>query len=272
MPITVTERFESRSTQTGENAAVDLAYTVAGTDDDQAARAALESASPTSYPSTSGTLRRMYVTLEPLGPALWKGTAKYVSDLKAPQVGDNVQSFDTTGGTQLVRISKETVSKTGRFGDSAPDNHKMIEANEKHVAGTNIVVPVYTFQESHRLAVSTVTDAYRGLLFSLTGTVNKSAFRGCDVGECLFLGAGGSRRGANPFWEINFKFAASPNKENIKIGDITVPKKKGWEYLWVRTRPFINQEGTSRASIWHQPWFAYVEKVYDEGEWSGMGI
>ena len=56
---------------------------------------------------------------------------------------------------------------------------------------------------------------------------NEGAFRGKVKGEVLFCGAAGSKRGQED-WEVTFKWAASPNKTDIQIGDITVPSKEGW--------------------------------------------
>ncbi len=39
-------------------------------------------------------------------------------------------------------------------------------------------------------------------------------------------------RGSND-WEISFRFAASPNRRNLLIGDIGGISKRGWEYLRV---------------------------------------
>ena len=123
--------------------------------------------------------------------------------------------------------------------------------------------------ETHYLSLAAVTDAYKQALFNLTGKVNSGPFRGLAAGECLFLGASGSQRGESD-WEITFKFAGSPNKTNIQIGDLQpVPAKKGWEYLWVKYR---EEEDTAASSLVQRPVAAYVEKVYPEGDFSGLGI
>ena len=46
MPVTVTEKFESRPTTIGRNSTVDLRYNVEGTEDDVEAYAALAAESP----------------------------------------------------------------------------------------------------------------------------------------------------------------------------------------------------------------------------------
>ena len=139
------------------------------------------------------------------------------------------------------------------------------------VEGVDITVPVFQFSETHYFTNDEVTPAYKGTLFSLTGKVNAGAFKGFQAGEVLFLGASGARRGTDPDddWEITFRFAASPNASGISVGDISGISKRGWEYLWVR---YADQEDTGSHAIVKRPVAAYVERVYDEGSFAGLGI
>jgi len=129
-------------------------------------------------------------------------------------------------------------------------------------------VPVYHFSETHYKADEDVTAEYKATLFALTGKVNSAAFKGFEAGEVLFLGASGSKRGEED-WEITYRFAASPNATNIQVGDITVTSKKGWEYLWVR---YADAEDAGANALVKRPVAAYVEKVYEEGDFSALGI
>ena len=52
----------------------------------------------------------------------------------------------------------------------------------------------------------------------MTGKVNDASFKGLDAGECLFLGASGSKRGEKD-WEIAFRFAGSENCAGLNTGD-----------------------------------------------------
>ncbi|NLF86699.1 MAG: hypothetical protein GX571_11410 [Lentisphaerae bacterium] len=132
----------------------------------------------------------------------------------------------------------------------------------------DITVPVYTFSETHYVPSSTVTTSYKYTLFSLTGKVNNNSFKGLAAGECLFLGASGSKRGTDD-WEITFRFAGSPNRTGLTVGPISGISKKGWEYLWVR---YADIEDTASHTLVKQPIGAYVEKVYEEGSFSSLGI
>ena len=45
--------------------------------------------------------------------------------------------------------------------------------------------------------------------------------------------------------------------------------KKGWEYLWVR---YADEEDAAAKMLVKRPIAAYVEKVYEEGDFSQLGI
>ena len=78
-----------------------------------------------------------------------------------------------------------------------------------------------------------------------------------------------SQRGPDEDWEITFKFAGSPNRTGITVGPITGIAKKGWEYLWVR---YADAEDPASNTLVKQPVAAYVEKVYEDGSFSSLGI
>ena len=270
MAITLTELVDSR-TRTDDSA--ELHYMLAGTADDGDAHAAVQSGAPSTYDG----LVRQSIQLEPQwvdtladggsGDGRWSATVRY--GVKAPPaVGDSQFSFDTGGGTQHVTQSRGAISKTAPAGLVAPDFKGAIGVTHDNVEGVDIVVPVYHFAETHWKADAEVTGAYKAALFALTGKVNAGGFRGFAQGEVLFMGAGGSKRGVDD-WEITFRFAASPNRTNIVVGDITVPEKKGWEYLWVR---YEDTEDAAAKRIVKRPVAAYVEKLYDDGGFAGLGI
>ena len=271
MPVTVTEKFESRRSTTGDNPSAELVYTVRGTDSDMTARLQTEASSPVTYDG----MPRQSVTVEPIGHELWDATVRYAPDSQQqstpPQTGESVFSFDTGGGTQHITQSKQTVVTHAASGTTAPDFEGAIGVTQDAVEGVDITVPVYQFSETHYLPPGAVTNAYKGALFNLTGKVNSGGFRGFAAGEVLFLGATGSRRGTSieDDWEITFRFAASPNVTGLSVGSIGGIGKKGWEYLWVR---YADQEDTGSNTIVKRPVAAYVERVYDQGGFGGLGI
>jgi hypothetical protein len=272
MPVTVAEKFASRA---GDNSSIDLLYVVSGTDDDVAARTALASSAPATY---SGLVRDDdSVHVEPVGAGVWDGKVRYIKpSYQAPATGDASFSFDTTGGTQHITQSKQTISKTAASG-TAPDFGGAIGVTQDSVEGVDLTIPVFTFSLTRYTAAANMSQTYIGQLYSLTGKVNSAPWTvnvdGVQltfaVGEALFLGASGGKRRSENDWEIGFRFAASPNATNLTIGSITVPSKKGWEYLWVR---YEDAEDETAQAIVKRPVAAYVEKVYDEGNFALLGI
>ena len=268
MAIVCTEKIDSR--QLTDTQSAELIYKITGTADEAAALAALKSTAPTVLHG----LKRQPVTVEPVhidtarpDTCLWTGTASYApfEYSEPPQTGESVFNFDTGGGTQHITQSLQTA---GRYPGSAPDFKGAIGVTHDNVEGVDITVPVYTFSETHYLAASQVTNAYKMTLFNLTGKVNNGSFKGLAAGECLFLGASGSKRGTDD-WEITFRFAGSPNRTGLTVGPISGINKKGWEYLWVR---YSDIEDTASHTLVKQPIGAYVEKVYEEGNFSSLGI
>ena len=262
MAVTINEKFDSRPATSGiESPSVDLLYVVQGTDDDSVVKSTVDATIPAIY---QGLVFQSY-TIDPLGGGVWEVSVRY-GKKEPKETGDSSFSFDTGGGTQHITQSLSTVSSHAPPGKTTPDFKGAIGVSDDRVNGADITVPVYQFAETHYIAVASVTQAYKATLFSLTGKVNNGTFRGFSAGEVLFLGASGSQRGKDD-WEITFRLAASPNVTGLTVGDITGIDKKGWEYLWVRYADTVDQNVLVK-----QPIAAYVEKVYELGAFSGLGI
>jgi hypothetical protein len=273
MPATVAEKFASRA---GDNSSIDLLYVVSGTDDDVAARSALASGAPATY---SGLVRDdESVHVEPVGSGVWDGKVRYIKpSYQAPATGDASFSFDTTGGSQHITQSKQTIQKYAPSGQTAPDFGGAIGVTHDSVEGVDITVPVFSFSVTRYVSTANMNQAFIETLYALTGKTNSASWTvnidGVTMtfaaGEALFLGAGGSKRKSEQDWELGFRFAASPNATGLTIGGITGISKKGWEYLWVR---YADSEDTSAKAIVKKPVAVYVEKVYDEGDFTGLGL
>jgi hypothetical protein len=270
MPITVTEKSDSRPGSTGQDASADLHYTIRGTADDAAAKAALLATAP----ATHGGLVRQTARIEPVrvdesdaAGSIWEGTVRYgcFAASPPPETGDSSFSFDTGGGTQHIT---QALASVARYPASAPDFKGAIGYDGENIEGVEITVPVYNWSETHYVADGVVTDAYKQTLANLTGTVNNAAFRGFAAGEVLFLGASGSKRG-DADWEVTFRFARTPNRVNFTVGDIAVASKKGWEYMWIR---YAAVSDLVAKVLVRRPASVHIEKVYPDGDFAGLGI
>ena len=274
MSIAFVELVESRRRATGDSPRADLIYRLTGTADDAAARTHAEN----NAPNTHDGLVRQTIDIEPVwvdttgdGDGEWRVTVRYGRD-EPMNEGDSQYNFDTGGGTQHITHSKETIGSYVADG-TAPDNKNAIGVTQNGsgpptVAGCDIVVPVFNFSETHIIADDDVDAAYKATLADLTGKTNDDTFKGFAAGEVLFLGASGTKRGTDD-WEITFKFAAGRNAADLTVGSITGIAKKGWEYLWVLFEEV--EDGTAVALV-PQPSAVYVEKVYEAGDLSGLGI
>ena len=263
MPITVAEKWDSREGTQGEGASTDLRFIIRGTDDDTEAKSALLAGSPLLYAG----LVRQSSHIERIGEDTWEGTVRY-GITSPPETGQSTFSFDTGGGSQHITQGRGTSARYAAPGKTAPNFGGAIGVTQDNVEGVDIYVPVYHFSETHHLAPSGVTGAYKATLFFLTASVNSNGFKGFSPGEVLFLGASGTQRGQED-WEITFKFAASPNATGLVIGEITGINKKGWEYLWVR---YADSEDTIAKVLVKKPIAVYVEQVYPLAGFAALGI
>jgi len=273
MATEVIEQPDSRAiTGGGTNANIRYHYKVQGTSSRTTAYAAVEAEAPADL--DSGDFVRSTIRCEPEfvdtadDRGVWDVEVMYkLPGDDQPAVGESRYSFDTGGGSQHITQSIATSQKVAASG-TAPDQKGAIGKNGDNIEGCDIVVPVFNFSETHYIADATVDAAYKAAIFAATGKTNDASFKGLAKGECLFLGAAGSQRGDDD-WEITFRFAGSPNKTGLTIGDVTGVNKEGWEYLWVLYEE--EYDGTAKADV-RVPTAVYVEQVYDEADFSTLGI
>jgi hypothetical protein len=270
MPIDTFEKFDSRYTSAGVDPAQERHYAVLGTDDELTARLAVQGGSPVVidlYLDGTVYVWRQSIDMEPVGEEHWHGVVRYST---VRPTNESTFSFDTGGGTAHITQSLAT---TATYPNPtqwlvAPDFKGAIGATADGVEGTDVVVPVYQFSETHYLPATFVTPAYKATVFWLTGKVSSQSFKGFNAGEVLFLGAAGSMRGGGD-WEITYRFAASANVTGLTVGPITGINKKGWEYLWVR---YIDAEDSAAKALVKIPAAAYVEQVYPTADLNDLGI
>ena len=264
---TVQEGFFDRSEVVGDSA--EIPYIVFDADDEAEVKDACDAEIPDEY----GELRLKEVQIEErVNARTWRVTASYRKPSWSWSGGatpDSRFAFDTGGGSQHVTQSLETL---GRYGPKASTKlGGAIGFDGKSVQGVDITVPVFSFSETHYFTDDEITGDYKRTLFNLTGRYNGDTFRGFAVKEVLFLGAAGSRQGddTNDLWEISFRFAASPNRSDLTVGDISGIAKGGWDYMWVQ---YADEADDDTQQLVKAPVAAYVERVYYAGDFSQLGI
>jgi hypothetical protein len=231
------------------------------------------------YPGANVQLQAEAYSVDYLGDDAWHVEIQYEkigADAQEPDPLRRSRSFDTSGGMQHITQAQATGSGgtldfEKRYPPEATNMSGAIGVDDNGVNGVDIVVPALTWTETYDVKSTYVTSAYIKSVAALTGTTNDAAFRTFEAGEVLFLGASGSQewdsqKGDGP-WTLSFKFVASKNITGQTIGSITGVEKKGHEYLWVRY-----ESSVSGSDLVKKPKYVYVNTVYREGDFSGLGI
>lgn len=261
MAGTIVELFGSRKIAWGDNASAERLYLAVGYDSESAALTAAQAEAPATY---AGLEQRTAEITEIISETMQRISVKYGNT----PMGETYypgSSFDTTGGTQHITQSLANMGKYWPNGvDEPPALSGAIGFDGENVSGCDIVMPVGNWSEKRYLDDG---DVNQGLYHSLTGKVNNGTFLGYAAGTVLFMGASGSRNAKLGLWEIDFKFAYSPNRSNLTVGDITVTTKKGWEYMWVRYGDIIINGQKVKVPV-----AVYVEKVYEEADLSQLPV
>lgn len=140
------------------------------------------------------------------------------------------------------------------------------------VQGCDILVPKVEWSLSVQRAV--VDPAFLRTVRSLVGKTNDATFYGYGPGTLLYLGCeptsavstldDGSKL---TFWNLSHSFAHEEDATDVKIGNITVPKKGGHEYLWARYAPQVKA-----GTLVQNPTAVYVEQVYKSGNFALLEI
>jgi hypothetical protein len=187
--------------------------------------------------------------------------------------GDSSTTFAIGFQSVNVKTSKATSNTYSTMDGGAPDHEGSINVgSDGAVGGVDADFPTYTWTETHIVPDSTVTNTYKGAIYAVANSpVCNASFKGFAAGEVKFMGMEGSQRGKGGDWELNFKFAASPNTTSLTIGSITGIVKKGWEYVWAGYEESVDTLGSDKARA-VKVRDVYVERLYDTSDFSTLGI
>lgn len=235
-------------------------------------------------PEDSETLKRVraFVEQEPKEGFVFQVVVTYALPDDSSEF-DTTFQFTTLGSSKNITQSLKTVAVYDEqgvvSGKTDLEGGGPINFDGQTVHGTEVVVPQYLLTIRRVFATSEIPANYNAWVFFLTGKTNNAPFQGFKAGEVLFLGGEGNKRVGEDRWEFAFQFACSPNitsgggpepwDKGIKVGDIEVDKKEGWEYLWAKYGQKIDDELDDVVQV---PVAAYVEKVYDSGDFSQLNI
>lgn len=152
-----------------------------------------------------------------------------------PQTSSFAVSFDFSTVQQKILLPVNPILVYDESGAVEDHGVELIGDDGKGAAeGVEIPEPSLAISHTYYLPPETVTNAYIAALNGLVGRVNNATFKGFAAGTLLSTGVSGARRSVIDDWELQFKFQARENKVNLVIGGITIPLKKGWDFVWPR--------------------------------------
>jgi hypothetical protein len=199
------------------------------------------------------------------GESLFTGRIRFSREQPEEESNRSV-SFEVAGSQTKMTCSHGT--RGGWAANGSPRNYGgLIGVTNDGVEGVDIDTAVSTFCETVSFYPWFLTSSYVAFLARAYGCINSSPFRGFAAGEVRFLGASGSYKQNDKIAELTFKFAVSPNAMNIRVGNMTIPFKYGWDYLWVRWAEMKRNGICVKVPI-----EAYVEKVYQDMNFYALGI
>ena len=221
---------------------------------------------------------------ERIGIGAWLIKAEYKSPTEDRQTNDAAFSFTTGGGTQKITHSRSTVSMTGGITTDSSGNQSQFIPTNYHgsigntgtlIEGVEIDLATFDFKTTFYVDPKNMTEDYVKLLKNSTATVNSDTVNvsidgvsiGFQPGELKLRGSEGSKRQGKGDWELTVNWAASANATNLMVGDVTVPAKNGWDYLWVKSTTDVDPNTNVLTQVIQQ---ANVEVVYQYNPLSGV--
>lgn len=184
-------------------------------------------------------------------------------------------SFDTTGGTELITYGIERASSAG---NPSSELGAAINYDGEKVNGVEITVPRYGFTRTVKFLDSYITNAFKKELYEATGTTNLTKVEFFAENEVLFLGARGSKTvtfdDIEDEWEITYHFQGQKKRKDIVFNEgledeFTIALKDGWDYIWVQ---YEDIEDKGQEKIVKKAIAAYVIRVYRESLFSLLGF
>ena len=266
MAINIDERFISREQTDGEQRSAELIYLAECTDGENEleAKYAVLAYCPAVYDAMVPDASHV----EAINATMYEVAITYGPPKRA-EPNMPTWSFDTTGGTRKVTQAVAHIGDYAPPGQTAPNFGGAIGVTpDGNVEGVEVPAPSGKYSEHWVLSRLWVSDAYLMTLAGMTGSVNATPFRGRNPGEVMFMGARASSRDQD--WvEIDFEFNLSPNAFNVPVGNITVPFKRGWDYVW--TRYVDDEDATAKVAI-KTAASAHLDQVATYSNFALLGI
>lgn len=271
MAIRVTEAPTSRATTSGADPTHERIYNIAGTTSESQARDLGWAYAPATYLVGPVPLVKDRARAVPTGKEHWKTTVHFQKFKGRPEVGDDPRTaFTIAMSATTITHAISTVTVTPAPGVQLPDFKGSIGVGaDGRVAGCTIQTPIISYSETWIFAQENVTLGYQKILERLAGKVNHLFWNGREQSDVLFLGCRGAPRDEES-WRLDFNFGVSPTELNMRFGPITVPRKRGFEYLWIYYKEAVS-DGPMPVII-PVPLGAIVNQIYIAADFTQIGI
>ncbi len=295
MPVTVTEKFDSREfSQNDQDPSQDyarLTYVIKGSADQDDIYDALTGVG--GAPSTFEGLARGAINPRPLyvdstvgasARCVWEAVVTYTRK-QAREDDSNVVQFVWAPKSRIVYCAASEVATYAAGGFSIPAMGGWINVDYEN--GQPIVrgvqwpqAPDHVVRVSYYVPNAKVTTAYLNNLRTLTsgnGSTNVSPFTlyprsGIPMtyarGELFIQQITASTQG-NTRWQFDIDFGASMTASNFSVGGVTVTTKQGWDYYWVLSKvaPDATTKRLKRTTLG-----VYVDRIATERDFSVLSV
>lgn len=213
-----------------------IPYIVEGTTDRDTAQSEVESDAPNEVDYGDNTLvlqgvevTARYVDITDAAACIWDAEAIYRPEDETPVTNSQTWRFDIAGETANM---KSPIARKNIIGASNPSELSDVPINGKD--GVDIDASKFSWTETHYLPAVYVDWDYFKTLYLLRGNVNDAQFRTFERGEVRFLDHTGAYRPEKDDFKLDFKFVASPNRDDVTAGPYTGISKGGHDYIWVQ--------------------------------------
>lgn len=209
---------------------------------------------------------------------IYHGTVKYIDEeaQKEDQQQENEApqwSFDITGQTihQTHGFAVRDAFPQGTAKDlfrGAINVERDTKGNLK-IGGVDVEVPLLGITLDVKIRQPANPPEFARTLARAMHKTNSNSWYGFDAGEVLFRGARVSGK-LRDKWQMQYQFAASENI-NVSIPGIGSIPKRGFDYLWVHSRPKIDTTDEGELIV-PAAYHAFTHVMYGEFDFRQLGI
>jgi hypothetical protein len=205
--------------------------------------------------------------------ANYKGADDETPDQNDPngfRIGEKSVQFEIMSIGKHMKYSLDNIAKIHRMSSATAEDFdgaiNVVDGVPEGVDLDPATMAEFSFDVEVVGPTSAITNSWLQGIQSLVGKTNNAAFRGRDVGEVMFAGIRGTVELLEPVNALSFQFYGIENFAG-DIGPFLNVQKLGWHYAWIWS--ITETEAGKEVS---KPQSIYVERVFDEADFSGIPV